>query len=89
MEGKVELLLLKHGFGWHWSFPNGHVEKAKNEVQTALREVKEETGLSIELHGGSGRAWNTSRGPNVRKQVVFIFLGHTDNQEFKAHGRSY
>ena len=44
-----QLLLIKHKFGGHWSFPKGHVEKGENEFQTALREVKEETGLEVTL----------------------------------------
>ena len=47
--GQIELLLIKHRFGGHWSFPKGHMESGETEVQTALREVKEETGLSIQL----------------------------------------
>ena len=44
---RTELLLIKHRFGGHWSFPKGHVELGENEFQTALREVKEETGLDV------------------------------------------
>ena len=32
-----------------WGFPKGHVEEKENEIQTALREVKEETGLDVEI----------------------------------------
>jgi len=32
-----------------WGFPKGHMEKGENEVQTALREVKEEVGLDVEI----------------------------------------
>jgi len=43
-----DLVLLRHRFGGHWSFPKGHVEAGESERQTALREVREETGLAIE-----------------------------------------
>ena len=46
--GQKELLFIKHRHGTHWSFPKGHMEEGENEVQTALREVKEETGLDID-----------------------------------------
>ena len=46
-QDKVELLLIKHRNGGHWSFPKGHVESGENEYQTALREIKEETGLDL------------------------------------------
>ena len=45
--GQKELLFIKHRHGTHWSFPKGHMEEGETEVQTALREVKEETGLDI------------------------------------------
>lgn len=30
-----------------WSFPKGHVEKDESPIETACREIKEETGLSV------------------------------------------
>ena len=41
-----KVLLIKHENGGHWAFPKGHVEEGETEVETALREIKEETGLS-------------------------------------------
>ena len=43
---KNEVLLIHHNAG-HWDFPKGHVEEGETEVQTAIREVKEETGLTL------------------------------------------
>ena len=42
-----DIVLLRHKFGGHWSFPKGHVELGENEFRTATREVKEETGIFI------------------------------------------
>lgn len=33
-----------------WGFPKGHMEEGENEIQTALREVKEEVGLEVEIY---------------------------------------
>lgn len=33
-----------------WGFPKGHVENGENEIETALREVKEEIGLDVEIN---------------------------------------
>ncbi len=37
-------LLLDHG--QHWDFPKGHIEPGEDLIQTALRELKEETGVT-------------------------------------------
>ena len=33
----------------HWGFPKGHVENGETEIETALREIKEETNLDVEI----------------------------------------
>lgn len=71
---QTKLLVLKHKYGGHWSFPKGHVEPEESESQTALREVKEETGLSIELIDGFRETVEYHPKPNISKQVVY-FLG--------------
>ncbi len=43
-DGKV--LMIKHNKG-HWSFPKGHVENNETEIETAIREVKEETNIDV------------------------------------------
>ena len=44
IDDKCELLLLDHGS--HISHPKGHIEKGETKIQTAIRELKEETNLS-------------------------------------------
>ena len=46
--GGVEYLLLLQTNGF-WSFPKGHMEAFESEQETALRELKEETGLDARL----------------------------------------
>lgn len=72
---QYELLLIKHRCGGHWSFPKGHVEAGENESQTALREIKEETGLNVSLVDGFRKSVEYFPKPNIKKQVVY-FLGH-------------
>lgn len=71
---KTQLLLIKHRCSGHWSFPKGHVEAGEHENETALREVKEETGLDIALEGGFRESVEYCPSPDVKKQVVY-FLG--------------
>ena len=41
----VKYLIIKHKKG-HWAFPKGHPEKGETKLETALRELEEETGVS-------------------------------------------
>lgn len=41
---ECEFLLLHYPEG-HWDLPKGHIEKGEDEMITALRELKEETGI--------------------------------------------
>jgi len=43
---KWETLLVKHGKG-HWAFPKGHPELNETPQETASRELKEETSLTV------------------------------------------
>lgn len=81
-KGQIELLLLKNRYGGHWSFPKGHVEGSETERQTALREVKEETGLDILLQSGFRHMVEYYPEPNIRKRVVY-FLGEAQSLAVK------
>ncbi|BCX15371.1 MAG: diadenosine 5'5'''-P1,P4-tetraphosphate pyrophosphohydrolase [Candidatus Parcubacteria bacterium] len=48
---KREYLLLNY-LGGHWDFPKGHLEIYESPDKTALREIKEETGLDVKLIKG-------------------------------------
>lgn len=43
-DGQIEYLILKHKN--YWNFPKGGAEKEETEIETAKREIKEETGLT-------------------------------------------
>ena len=42
---RVLYLLLQHTRG-HWAFPKGHVEQGERSIDTARREIREETNIS-------------------------------------------
>ena len=67
-----EVLLIKHKNGGHWAFPKGHVEKKETEAQTALREIREETGLEVELDTAFRETVVYSPKPNVMKDVIYF-----------------
>lgn len=72
--GNIELLLIKHSNGGHWSFPKGHVELGETEVQTAIREVKEETGVDVLLDVSFRTSVCYCPKKDIKKNVVY-FLG--------------
>lgn len=68
-EGKV--LIVKHNAG-HWDFPKGHMEAGETETQTAIREVKEETNIDIDIIEEYRYESHYSPKENVEKTVVFF-----------------
>lgn len=49
LEGVTHVLLIFHKGGRHWSFPKGHKDPEETDLETAKRELKEETGLDVAL----------------------------------------
>lgn len=60
-KNKYKYLLLHYPRG-HWGFPKGHVENGENPVETARRELKEETNLEIE-----------KRHPNFKDKIDYYY----------------
>ena len=79
----IKYLLLHYEAG-HWDFPKGNQEKNEKEEQTALREIKEETGIEdIEFADGFRETINYfyKRGEEtIFKEVVF-FLAQSAAEE--------
>jgi 8-oxo-dGTP pyrophosphatase MutT (NUDIX family) len=70
--GKILFLLLKHTNGNHWSLAKGHTEPGESEIQTAVREIDEETGLRVKFKPGFREAIRYSPSPSIEKTVVFF-----------------
>lgn len=56
------------------ALPKGHVEPGETPLEAAVREVREETGLTVEPleEIGDTRYWYTRGGRKVSKRVVFF-----------------
>ena len=71
---KKEVLLVKQTKG-HYSFPKGHVEAGETEIETAIRETKEETNIDIIVDDTKKYKITYQVGENVIKDVIY-FLAH-------------
>ena len=69
-----EFLLVFETYSKCWSLPKGHIEAGETDVQTALRELYEETGLTANLDTSRCASIEYPISNFARKQVAF-FLG--------------
>jgi len=81
--GELRFLLLD--YGKHWDFPKGHVEKGEDDLTAALRELREETGITqlriiSEFQHEIIYFFRDRRGQLIRKVVVF-FLGEISSDK--------
>jgi 8-oxo-dGTP pyrophosphatase MutT (NUDIX family) len=71
-----EYLLLQAKFkSSFWDVPKGNIEEGETPEQTVIREVKEETGLDVNLLPGfqNEATWFYTRdGKQIRKQAMFF-----------------
>ena len=68
----IKILLVKNHNGKCWTFPKGHVELNESEKQTALREIKEETGLSVIIEPNFRQTSIYRPYGKIKKYVVFF-----------------
>jgi 8-oxo-dGTP pyrophosphatase MutT (NUDIX family) len=71
---QIEYLLLLSTF---WGFPKGHIEPGEHEVQAALREIREEASLDVNLIDGFRHIEEYTydrKGQALPKRVIY-FLG--------------
>ncbi len=77
-----EALLLFRGKHNDWSFPKGHCEAGESFEETALREIQEETGLTVELRQRlPDMQYKDSKQEDV---VVVMYLGAPANADQKV-----
>lgn len=80
LDGK-KVLVLQQAAG-HWGFPKGHVEKGETEVETAKREIKEETGLDVEINENYKYCETYSPAEGIEKEVIY-FIANKVGGEIK------
>ncbi len=76
------VLILKKYYG-EWVLPKGRCEENEDLQQTALREVKEETGIDCIIHRYIGYIRYNYRGKNgemVKKTVHYFYMGKKEGE---------
>ena len=74
---QTKYLLLQYEAG-HWDFVKGNVELNESEVETVLRELREETGIvATQVIGGFREQiqyFYRRQGETIQKEVVFYLI---------------
>jgi 8-oxo-dGTP pyrophosphatase MutT (NUDIX family) len=73
-------------YGKHWDFPKGHLEKKESDLQAALRELEEETGISDpDIVPGFAHEirYFFKRGKRVIGKSVIFFLAQSSQTKIK------
>lgn len=77
-------ILVEHMAQGHYSIPKGHIEKFdESEQATALREIKEETGLSPRILSPESLSIDYSTKEGIVKRVVF-FIAESNENKFRV-----
>lgn len=78
-EKQVEFLIIQQNINIYWGYPKGHIIENESEEETALREVREETGLQVKLYSGFRHRIEYKPRPDVIKEVIF-FIGEAEDK---------
>jgi len=65
-----------------WGFPKGHMEQDETEIETALREIKEEVGLDVEIDSKKRYTLNYIIRDEIDKTSVF-YVAYPKNTNIK------
>jgi 8-oxo-dGTP pyrophosphatase MutT (NUDIX family) len=80
-DDNIRTYLLLQYPGKYWDFPKGKLEKDEKWIEAALREAKEESGLSLDIEPGFEHCYtynfNDFKGNKIEKTVIF-FIGKAD-----------
>lgn len=88
-DGRLQVVLIAVARGRRqlWALPKGHFKKKESARQTALREVREETGLEVEILRPLGVIdyWFVEDGVRYHKFVEYFVMravgGHLDHHD--------
>ena len=78
-DGKVLIIRQKQGF---YGFPKGHVEEDETEVETAIRETKEETNIDVLVDESLRFSLSYIVNDTIDKEVVY-FIAKPQNENIR------
>lgn len=76
-----KVLIIQQLKSGNFGFPKGHVENNETEVQTAIRETKEETNLDVKILENKRYTISYTKNKNIEKEVVYFLATINDNFE--------
>lgn len=85
-DSNVKFLFLTRREGF-LDFPKGHIEAGETEVDSAIRETFEETGLKVNPDTGfryNQEYWYQRKGEKIRKSVIMFIARAPSNHEVKV-----
>lgn len=83
-KGNVLVQNKKHNPAWHgWNFPGGHVEQGEFVTPSVIREVREETGLTIENPKLCGIK-EFQKEQDGKRFIVFLYVASRFSGELRS-----
>lgn len=83
-KGNVLVQNKKHNPSWHgWNFPGGHVEQGEFVTPSVVREIREETGLTIENPKLCGIK-EFQKEQDGKRFIVFLYVASRFSGELRA-----
>ena len=79
INGKRKYVIITNMKGIY-GFPKGHMEKDETEKQTALREIKEETNLDVNMIDGFKATETIKKGEQRIKHVTYFIASYNDQK---------
>lgn len=70
--GSQVLILLERMVQGHVSLPKGHIEEGETPIECAIREIKEETNLDVDIDTSFSHTISYQPGNNIQKDVTFF-----------------
>ncbi len=86
---KTEFLVVQHSGHHRWVLPKGWIDPGETKEQTAVREVKEEAGVEVELGKYLGETtifYTNPEKEKVRKTSHFFLMKHKSGDPVRDHG---